>query len=187
MATRHALVAAALELFAAKGVEGTAVDEITAAADVAKGTFYVHFQRKQDVLLEWAAQLVAHLDTDSLPDQAPAALRALSARLAATMSPGDKAVVGRMVREVVGNRTAWVRVLGDREPLWARIVPIIERGQAAGDIRDDMSALRLSMALTIQWLDDVVGWAERDRARPLPEAMDLSTDLFLGGATAGRR
>lgn len=184
MATRRALVEAALELFEAKGVEATSVDEITAAADVAKGTFYVHFQRKQDVLLEWAAQLVDGLDTAGLPDDAPAALRALGAQLARTMATGPRVVVGRMVREMVGNSAAWVGVLGDRQPLWARIIPIVERGQATGTIRTDMTPLRLSMALTILWLDNVVGWAEREGARPLPDAVDLATDLFLGGAAA---
>ncbi|CAN5452763.1 TetR/AcrR family transcriptional regulator [soil metagenome] len=182
LTTRRALVAAALELFAAKGVEATSVDEITAAADVAKGTFYVHFQRKQDVLLEWAAQLVENLDTDSLPDDVPSALRQLGAQLATTMATGPRPVTGRMVREMVGNSAAWVHVLGERQPLWGRIIPIIERGQAAGSIRADMTPLRLSMALTILWLDNVVGWAERDNARPLPQAMELATDLFLGGA-----
>ena len=184
MATRRALVEAALELFEAKGVEATSVDEITAAADVAKGTFYVHFQRKQDVLLEWAAQLVDGLDTAGLPEDAPTALRALGAQLARTMAAGPRVVIGRMVREMVGNSAAWVGVLGDRQPLWARIIPIVERGQAAGSIRTDMTPLRLSMALTILWLDNVVGWAEREGARPLPDAVDLATELFLGGAAS---
>lgn len=184
-ATRGALVAAALELFAGKGVEATSVDEITAAADVAKGTFYVHFQRKQDVLLEWAAQLVEGIDTDGLPDGAPAALSELGAVLAARMQAGPRPLVGRMVREVVGNSADWVRVLGDRPTLWGKIIPIVVRGQEAGTLRTDMSALRLAMALTILWLDTTVGWAERDGGRPLEQALALATDLFLGGARGG--
>ncbi|WP_370328218.1 TetR/AcrR family transcriptional regulator [Euzebya sp.] len=183
VATRRTLVRAALDLFADKGVEETAVDEITSAANVAKGTFYVHFQRKQDVLLEWAAELVEAIDSSALPDDdAPAALRALGQQVAARMEEGPRRLVGRVVREMVGNSGDWYRVLGDRETLWSRIIPIVERGQAAGTIRTDMSPLRLSMALTILWLDNVVGWAERENPRPLPDAVALSTDLFLGGA-----
>ena len=182
--TRGALVTAALQLFTAKGVEGTSVDEITAAAEVAKGTFYVHFQRKQDVLLEWAAQLVEGIDTAPLDDDAPTALRELGAILARRMEAGPRPLVGRMVREMVGNSADWVRVLGDRRTLWAKIIPIVERGQAAGTLRTDMSPLRLAMALTILWLDNTVGWAERENARPLGQAIDLATDLFLGGAGA---
>ncbi|MGI9018417.1 MAG: TetR/AcrR family transcriptional regulator [Euzebya sp.] len=184
LATRRTLVSAALELFAKQGVEGTSIDEITAAAAVAKGTFYVHFQRKQDVLLEWAAELVQAIDTADLAQHAPTALRELAALLAQKMDEGPRQLVGRMVREMVGNSADWVRVLGDRPTLWAKIIPIIERGQAAGTMRTDMSPLRLAMALTIQWLDNTVGWAERPNARPLPQALTLATELFLGGAEA---
>lgn len=182
LATRRALVAAALDAFERQGVEQTSVDGITAAADVAKGTFYVHFQRKQDVLLEWAAQLMDGIDTDGLPADAPAAIRELGSRLAAEMGSQPRVLLGRMVREVVGNSTDWIRVLGDRQTLTARIAPLIERGQAEGTVRDDMTVRRLSMALTLLWLDNVVGWAEREGARPLPDAIELATDLFLGGA-----
>jgi AcrR family transcriptional regulator len=182
--TRRALVAAALDRFAERGVEATSVDEITAAADVAKGTFYVHFQRKQDVLLEWAAQLVDGIDADALAldGDAPAALRALAAVVADRLAAGPRALVGRTVREVIGNSADWVRVLGDRPTLWATILPIVERGQAEGTVRRDMSPLRLAMALTILWLDNTVGWAEREGARPLADSLALATELFLGGA-----
>ncbi len=181
-ATRRALVEAALALFEDKGLEATSVDEITVRANVAKGTFYVHFQRKQDVLLEWAAQLMDRLDTSGLPDTAPEALHELGRRVAETMARGHRSVTGRTVREIVGNSDDWVRVLGDRPTLWAHILPIVEAGQARGELRTDLSPLRLAMALTILWLDNVVGWAERGRSRPLDDAIRLATDLFLGGA-----
>jgi len=47
--TREGLVAAAEELFAARGPDAVSIDEITAAADVAKGTFYTHFSDKDDI------------------------------------------------------------------------------------------------------------------------------------------
>jgi len=47
--TRNGLVAAAEELFAKRGPDAVSIDEITAAADVAKGTFYTHFADKDDL------------------------------------------------------------------------------------------------------------------------------------------
>lgn len=41
---------AAQKLFIANGVEATTVDQITAGAEVAKGTFYLYFSSKEDVL-----------------------------------------------------------------------------------------------------------------------------------------
>ncbi|OWV78078.1 TetR family transcriptional regulator [Rhizobium sp. R635] len=47
---RDELMTAAERLFLAKGVEQTTIEEITSGAGVAKGTFYLHFSSKADVL-----------------------------------------------------------------------------------------------------------------------------------------
>ncbi len=44
------IMAVALELFSLKGFNATSVDDIIKAAGVAKGTFYLHFQGKGDIL-----------------------------------------------------------------------------------------------------------------------------------------
>ncbi|WP_331729108.1 TetR/AcrR family transcriptional regulator (plasmid) [Streptomyces sp. NBC_01003] len=46
----------ALLLFTRQGYDQTTVDEITEAADVARGTFFNHFQRKEDPIAEWGEQ-----------------------------------------------------------------------------------------------------------------------------------
>lgn len=47
--TRGELVAAAERLVASRGLDALSIDEITSAADVAKGTFYTHFTDKDDL------------------------------------------------------------------------------------------------------------------------------------------
>lgn len=44
------LLDAAYDLFTSKGVNSTAIDEIVKKASVAKGTFYLYFQDKYDIL-----------------------------------------------------------------------------------------------------------------------------------------
>src|SRR5260221_13875291 len=65
--TRDAIVAAAYELFAAKGYAETTIDEIAERADVAPRTFFRYFPAKEAVLFQGA---------DDQVDEAVAKLRA---------------------------------------------------------------------------------------------------------------
>jgi AcrR family transcriptional regulator len=51
--TRDALIEAAMELFMAKGYDGTAVHEITDAVDVSERTFFRYFASKEDLMLSF--------------------------------------------------------------------------------------------------------------------------------------
>ena len=48
--TRHRIFHAAIDLFRERGFERTTIDDITEKADVAKGTFFNYFPRKEAVL-----------------------------------------------------------------------------------------------------------------------------------------
>ncbi len=48
--TRERIFKTAIKLFHARGFEATTVDDITEKADVAKGTFFNYFPRKESVL-----------------------------------------------------------------------------------------------------------------------------------------
>jgi AcrR family transcriptional regulator len=50
--TREVLKQAAIELIVAQGYEAVTIEAITERADVGRGTFYIHFQDKDDIL--WA-------------------------------------------------------------------------------------------------------------------------------------
>ena len=56
--TRAKLLEAAKRVMAGKGVEGTAIAEIAAAADVAPGTFYNYFRTREEILDAVAVSLV---------------------------------------------------------------------------------------------------------------------------------
>jgi len=50
---RARLLAAALRLFAEQGYEATTIDQIAAAADVARQTVLNHYPHKRDFLQAW--------------------------------------------------------------------------------------------------------------------------------------
>lgn len=54
MRVKNGIYEAALELFTQQGYDQTTVEEIAERADVARGTFFNHFQRKEDIIGEWS-------------------------------------------------------------------------------------------------------------------------------------
>lgn len=81
---RTRLVDAATALFRARGVDAVTIRDITAAADVGHGTFYLHFKSKPEVLLPImvaeAAELDARIQQHLPPPRDPAEVLATSSR-----------------------------------------------------------------------------------------------------------
>jgi AcrR family transcriptional regulator len=82
--TRARLAQAARELISEKGVAGLRISDITERADVGLGSFYNHFESKEElveaVILESVAALAETVATPTSPDQDPAELVALAIR-----------------------------------------------------------------------------------------------------------
>ncbi len=55
---RERITRNAAELFAAKGYHGTTIDEIVQATGIAKGTFYIYFDSKEELLVEVVKRLI---------------------------------------------------------------------------------------------------------------------------------
>jgi len=58
---RGQLVAAAREVFGEKGYHDATVDDITRAAGVAKGTFYLYFEEKREIYYELVRMFLQHV------------------------------------------------------------------------------------------------------------------------------
>jgi AcrR family transcriptional regulator len=59
--TRNRLLSAALSLFSNHGIDATTIEEITERADLGKGTFYRHFQNKEEVVLALVEESIDRL------------------------------------------------------------------------------------------------------------------------------
>ena len=74
--TRKRLLDAALAMFSDKGVEATAIEDITERADVGKGTFYRHFGNKEALVAALMETAVGRLVNELKPQKAPENLEA---------------------------------------------------------------------------------------------------------------
>ena len=128
--TRSSLVTAAGSLFARQGVDATAIAEITEAADVGFGSFYNHFDSKEEIaeavlgeaLGEQRAALFALIDP--LTDPAEVVALAHAFLIEQTRS---NATFGWLLVRLDASHRLMIRALGDR---------------ARQDIRDGVAAGR---------------------------------------------
>ena len=181
-ASRHPLqqrVAAAIldgaaRIFALQG-EQASMNDVAAAAGVARATVYRYFPNREALLDALAAAAVGAVET-----------RLTSARVD-EVAPEEG--IARVVRALVG--------LGDSFVLLAREQPrsdperlervltqplrrLFERGQADGEIRDDITSARLTDAL----IGLVVGVLTSTPSLGVDDMTATITGLFLDGARA---
>jgi AcrR family transcriptional regulator len=191
-ARREAILAAALDEFAARGFAAARLDDVARRAGVAKGTIYLHFRDKealfQDLVRSVLSPLVGKLETIA---QADAPLRALAER-----------IVDVFVTEIYGTRRKDVIRLiiteGPRFPKLAefyyrevlsRVIHAmrgllrhaIERGELESE-----AILRFPQLLVAPGLVAIIWSGLFDRFEPLDvrALMHAHLDLLFGKAKA---
>ena len=174
---------AALLAFATNGVAGTSVDDIVRAAGVAKGTFYLYFETRDDIVTAVAERLVEGVGRAM--DEALAA-RGRTAADRIRGIAGAMATVGsdRVERELVealhrpGNLAVHDRLSGrivDR--LAPAVTSVIEDGVAAGEfVAQDPRQSAAFVLACFASLHDLVGEPE-----DLPAAVEGINAFILRG------
>lgn len=102
-ATRERLTRAAMALFLERGFEATTIDEIAAAADVSRRSFFHYFASKEDVVAAWqegaaaalVAEVVARPAGESMLTAAENAIAAALKRI----NPAEAAAMSRLKRD----------------------------------------------------------------------------------------
>jgi AcrR family transcriptional regulator len=178
--TRAAIREAANRLFLEHGVDNTTVDAICAAAGVSKGAFYLHFHRKEDLLLEYGLRRLRRI-REMLPGLIGGKTfrEALNAIL-------DEVVRGKAWgREVTGRAllemgTSWEGL--PVEAPYKLIEPLLELAQARGEVRRDIPSDALAHFVLRSILGALRDWGvgadARDRDTALNYALTLVFDAI---------
>jgi TetR/AcrR family transcriptional repressor of mexCD-oprJ operon len=169
-----AILVGAAHLFASGG-EQASMNEVAEAAGVARATVYRYFPNREALLDELAQTAVRDVD-----------MRLASARIDA-VPPGEG--VARAVRALVDVGNLFVVLARERKRSGADrfehglvqpLRQLVERGQASGDIRDDITAARLTESL----VGLIVGMLTSTPALGREDMTATITGLFLDGARA---
>ena len=175
--TRARIREAANALFMKQGVDRTTVDQIVSKAGLSKGTFYLHFERKEDLLLEYGTRRLQHV-RELLP--ALVAKKTFREALEVIL---DTVVRGKTWgREVTGRAILEIGTSAERVPVNApsRILePLLVLGQARGEIRDDISADQLAQFVLRSILGALRDWGLGNDELSRDEALDCAVTLVL--------
>jgi len=180
--TRAAIRNAANALFLEHGVDSTTVDAICAMAGVSKGTFYLYFRRKEDLLLEYGLQRLRRI-REMVPEliARPTFRDALNAIL-------DEVVHGKSWgREVTGRAILEMGTSWERLPVSAPhrlIQPLIEVAQARGEIRHDIPSEALAHFVLRSILGALRDWGLGSDALDRETALDYALTLVFDAINA---
>lgn len=168
-ARRH-ILAAALELFREKGYDAATVEEIAERADVAKGTFFNHFPRKDALLEALAEDVVGELFEDLGPVEAwEGSARDQVLRLylrIGELVARDPELSKVMIIENL--RNFWLRTEADcmEKEFQELLHRVLLRGQAAGELAPEADVAMGARLVEAAYVTTMVEWL-RDAA---PEA-----------------
>ncbi|GAA3168828.1 MULTISPECIES: TetR/AcrR family transcriptional regulator [Streptomyces] len=181
---RERLYSSAVELIVEKGYDHTSIDEIAERADVARGTFFNYFQRKEDVIAAWGerrrAALVMGLDTNSA--FTPGSVAQLQQCMSVLVRINEEEP-----RLTTAMLTAWVKAGRPilEEPYVAEVFArIIERGVDQGELSPGMPAIGVGNVLRDVYLGALYRWAQHpSESGPLAEELQQILRLLLRGMT----
>lgn len=127
--TRAALLRAGQALFAERSVDGVSIDDIVAAADVAKGSFYNHFSDKDALARALAEQ--ARLGAEALAARVGAGIEDPAERVARAVCGFARQALENPETARLGQRLFHSAAIPDA-PMNAGVRADIQAGLAAG-------------------------------------------------------
>ena len=172
---KERLYASALALFTEQGYDQTSIDEIAERADVARGTFFNYFQRKEDLISAWGEErrtkLLARLSQEEpMHGSGPIAQLQRCMEILGRINEEERELTSAML-------TAWVRAGRPliEEPYVGRIfAEIVAAGCRDGQLTADLSAEQVGNVLRDVYLGALYRWAQRPSTE---EPGTLQTEL----------
>jgi AcrR family transcriptional regulator len=145
--TRREIFGAAMDLFAVRGFDAVTIEAICDAADVARGTFFLHFPSKAALVWEWNRQVADEFRATLREPRKSAVseLRALVEHISAKLLAQADVMAG-MLREFFAAPPAAADAREQAQDLHALVEELVRRGQKRGELRRSLDP-RLCVAV----------------------------------------
>ncbi len=183
--TKQGLINAAIGLLAAKGYDETTIDDIVAAADVAKVTFYYYFKSKEEIILEIKENTVQEVlgRAETLLAEQVAASEILYALVTDIAHWTEKN--WQLLKAFAAQRFGPM-MKGCEHEKSMRFVQLLEQiirhGQKTGQFRKRIDAPRIANLLMLAVMNEQFSWIEEGRKKAtLASRMQGCLDFMLNG------
>ena len=183
--TRERIFRQAMELFKQKGFDHTTVAEISAAADVGKGTFFTYFPSK-DAIFGYLGEMMVESMSAALEEavaQGRPTFQALQAlfQSAAAWHENNSHLTQQFLLSALSSQTA---IAADR-PNQLRLLDIltdcVRRGQERREFRPDLQPEDAAVALLGAYFSVLLVWGIERSPRSLSECMTATLDVVFQG------
>ncbi len=186
--TRAKVFAAATTLFAERGYHATTVDDIARQAQVAKGTFFLHFETKGAAIVELVRLQTGAAHTARLAARARGGARA--ALEAAVFALGEQAAISReLSRAVLAAGLENPEVGAEVDALFQRVhADLAEDAKAArdaGELADEVEPDVAASMLMAAYLGAVLHFTTSPSPRPLVPLLRRLVAANLEGLARG--
>lgn len=176
--TRQRLYDTALAEFRERGFDAVQVEDIVRAAGVARGTFYLHFQNKEDLLRAFRGnveeQIRERLEGLPRPRSPRELVRQVTDALLSTR--GNATSARELLALALRNQPEYD---WNENPYFAPITRWISHFQDKGELRTDLSAEEITGLFATTFFGTLLGPAAPRRGRR--RAIDCLGDVFLDG------
>jgi len=170
--TKRRIFVAALQLFHDKGFEHTTVDEITERADVAKGTFFNYFPRKESVLAYLSEEWLERVEEQAAQKHLLAADRITGFFTAVASAYGENRTLAHLVVHAGMQQMICPEDLQSRGRLVSLVKDAVHEGQASGEFRTDIDTGSIFLALGAAFMGTLFWWVGHEH----PGEVDVPRD-----------
>ncbi len=184
--THTRIFESAMRLFAERGFANTPVEDITEAADVAKGTFFNYFPSKEAILEALAERQLGVVKAAEERARTAASVRPVLLEMIHSLAerPSRSQLLLRSLMGVALTHNSLSNFLGRvLEGGRVHVAAIMQRGQDLGELRLDLEPVELARIMQHAIFGTQMIWA-LGKPKDLEKWLDLTFEIFWRGIAA---